>query len=166
MPVPGHDNGRPWFVFYDPAAVGIAHFGTFMVPFQPSNEFEELTLQSTPWNYREFPTKTAALAWVNSPEGKKIKSAMGKTPGGLGNNRIVDPLTGLNAIGDFFNRLTDSHTWVRVGEVVAGGMLLYLGLKAVVTPAGQNVGRQTVKSTASQIASGAKKAAELVAAAG
>lgn len=76
-----------------------------------------------------------------------------------------NPLSGIAAIGDFFNRLTQAQTWIRVGEVAAGGLLLYLGLKAVVTPAGQNVGKQTVKSTASHIASGVKKVSEVAGAA-
>lgn len=76
-------------------------------------------------------------------------------------NPVSNTLSGLNAIGDFFGRLTESQTWVRVGEVVAGGLILYLGLKAIVTPAGRDVGRQTVKDTAGHIASGVKKAAVL-----
>lgn len=76
-----------------------------------------------------------------------------------------NPLSGINAIGDFFNRLTQAQTWIRVGEVVAGGLLLYLGLKAVVTPAGANVGKQTVKQTAHHVVEGAKKVAEVAAAA-
>lgn len=39
-------------------------------------------------------------------------------------------LTGLNAIGDFFQRLSQKQTWVRVGEFVAGGILIYVGVKA------------------------------------
>jgi hypothetical protein len=40
-------------------------------------------------------------------------------------------ITGLPAIGDFFNRLTQANTWVRVGEVVAGLILLYVGVNAL-----------------------------------
>jgi hypothetical protein len=38
---------------------------------------------------------------------------------------------GLAAIGDFFGRLTEGNTWVRVGEVVAGLILLGIGLNAM-----------------------------------
>jgi hypothetical protein len=41
------------------------------------------------------------------------------------------PFTGIAAIGDFFQRLTQANTWIRVGEFAAGGMLLYVGLKAL-----------------------------------
>jgi hypothetical protein len=44
---------------------------------------------------------------------------------------IGNPLTGINAIGDFFSRLEDPHTWVRVGEFLAGGILLWIGLNAL-----------------------------------
>jgi hypothetical protein len=42
-----------------------------------------------------------------------------------------NPLTGLNAIGDFFQRLTQAVTWERVAEAVAGGLLIYVALKAM-----------------------------------
>jgi hypothetical protein len=49
-----------------------------------------------------------------------------------------NPLGGLAAIGDFFNRLTQGNTWLRVGEVAVGLLILYIGLKATVsqTPIG------------------------------
>jgi len=89
-----------------------------------------------------------------------LKAGIGAaTPGGLptvgpGGN-IGAPfsnLGGINAIGDFFNRLTQPNTWVRVGEVGAGILLIYLGLSAVMrgTPAGD-------------VASGAKRGAGKVA---
>jgi hypothetical protein len=40
-------------------------------------------------------------------------------------------LGGIAAIGDFFNRLTQGNTWLRVGEVIAGLLLLYLGANAL-----------------------------------
>jgi len=39
-------------------------------------------------------------------------------------------LGGLGAIGDFFNRLTQPNTWIRVGEVLGGLLLVYMGLRA------------------------------------
>jgi hypothetical protein len=76
-------------------------------------------------------------------------------PGTIGGTP-VNPLGGINAIGDFFNRLTQANTWVRVGEVLAGVMLVYLGLSATMrgTEAGRAVGKVT---------GGAKKAAGLAA---
>lgn len=60
---------------------------------------------------------------------------------------------GLSDIGDFFHRLTEKETWTRVAEVGIGVILLYVGLKAVTTPSGQQVAKQTVKKTAKNTAS-------------
>jgi hypothetical protein len=43
----------------------------------------------------------------------------------------VQNLGGLQAIGDFFNRLTQKNTWIRVGEAVAGLLLVWIGLSAI-----------------------------------
>lgn len=51
-------------------------------------------------------------------------------PGGNIGGTITNPLGGIQAIGDFFNRLTQPHTWVRVGEVLGGLLLVYMGLRA------------------------------------
>jgi hypothetical protein len=58
-----------------------------------------------------------------------------------------NPLTGLNALGDFAQRLTQAQTWVRVGEVVAGLILIYVGLKAQF-PQAVNTVTAPVKNTA------------------
>ena len=75
--------------------------------------------------------------------------------GGLGTG--ISNLGGINAIGDFFNRLTQPNTWIRVGEVAAGLLLLYLGLSA--TMRGTEAQRQftKVKSTGKKIAAVAAK---------
>lgn len=73
----------------------------------------------------------------------------GQQPGGP-NSNLANPandigaaanLAGVGAIGDFFNRLTQGNTWLRVGEVVVGLMILYIGLKATTaqTPVGNAV---------------------------
>ncbi len=43
---------------------------------------------------------------------------------GVGTN----PLAGLASIGDFFSRLTQSNTWIRIGKVIIGGGLVLVGL--------------------------------------
>lgn len=65
---------------------------------------------------------------------------------------LSNPLAPLADIGDFFHRLTEASTWLRVGEVVAGLLLVYIGLKASVTPGGIPVASQGVKNTALRIA--------------
>ena len=56
-------------------------------------------------------------------------SAAGSTA--AGSSATGNPLSGLAAIGDFFNRLTDAHTWVRVGEVLLGVILLAIGVAKI-----------------------------------
>jgi hypothetical protein len=62
-------------------------------------------------------------------------------------------LGGIQAIGDFFNRLTQANTWIRVGEVLAGLLLLYLGLNAAMKNTA--VGN-TVQSTTKHVKSAGK----------
>ena len=38
------------------------------------------------------------------------------------------PLGGIAAIGDFFGRLTEANTWIRVAEFVLGAALIIVGL--------------------------------------
>lgn len=49
------------------------------------------------------------------------------TAGGGG---VFSGLTGINALGDLAQRLSQKQTWVRVGEALAGGIMIYVGLKA------------------------------------
>lgn len=57
---------------------------------------------------------------------------------------VTAPLSGLKAIGDFFSRLTQANTWIRVGEVLLGVILLAVGM-ARITGA-QNIVSSTVKA--------------------
>lgn len=67
-----------------------------------------------------------------------VGGSVGATPG------FTNPLTGLNAIGDLAQRLTQPHTWVRVGEAIAGGLLLFIALQALTR--GTAVGEVTGKT--------------------
>jgi hypothetical protein len=57
----------------------------------------------------------------------------GIPPGSSANKgpKIPNPLQGLAAIGDFFQRLGQANTWVRAGEVVAGLILVAIGLNSM-----------------------------------
>lgn len=57
-------------------------------------------------------------------------------------------LGGINAIGDFFNRLTEGNTWLRVGEVAAGLLILYIGLNAVMKGTPVEAATQSATKTA------------------
>lgn len=75
-----------------------------------------------------YPTQAAAEAAF--PQG-----SAGTTASSSGNptvsNAPVNPLGGLAGIGDFFGRLTEASTWVRVGEVVLGLVLLAVGIARI-----------------------------------
>jgi hypothetical protein len=58
-----------------------------------------------------------------SPTGKGLKSLL-PAKGEVGHAAITNPL---QAIGDFFAKLSDPHLWIRVGEVVLGVILLAVG---------------------------------------
>ena len=57
----------------------------------------------------------------------------GSGTGGFASNpkAIQNPLTGLAAIGDFFQRLTQANTWVRIGEGILGLILLAVGIARI-----------------------------------
>lgn len=56
-------------------------------------------------------------------EGKSPLAPVEEAAGGLS--------SGLSSVGDFFSALTNVETWIRIGEVLAGAVLLYLGLKSL-----------------------------------
>lgn len=43
----------------------------------------------------------------------------------------VPGLGGVAAIGDFFSRLSEPNTWLRVAEVLIGGVLIIVSLRAM-----------------------------------
>jgi hypothetical protein len=83
----------------------------------------------------------AGLAWI----GTLIGAAAGAGGAAAGGNGAQVPqaaaggsaaggaagdaaASGINAIGDFFNRLSQANTWLRVVKVVVGGALLLEGI--------------------------------------
>lgn len=78
----------------------------------------------------DWPTAQAMVAGSKAGFGAVGLPVLGPG-GGLGLVKgASSDLGGINAIGDFFNRLTEANTWLRVGEFVAGALLVYLGLSA------------------------------------
>lgn len=73
--------------------------------------------------------------------GKFLTAANAAIPKGIG--QAVAPLggilTGLNAIGQFFNDLTNPHTWLRIGEGILGILLIATAVSKLAshTPAAQ-----------------------------
>lgn len=56
------------------------------------------------------------------------------TPGGLG-AAVVSQAPGVSDLYNLARNLGNGATWERAGEVLAGMILLYVGLRAVATPA-------------------------------
>jgi hypothetical protein len=54
-------------------------------------------------------------------------AAVGDTPQQAASNAAG--LTGVNAIGSFFNKLGQGNMWRRAGEFVIGGILVYVGMR-------------------------------------
>jgi hypothetical protein len=72
-----------------------------------------------------------------------------------------NPLSGVQEIGDFFHRLTEKATWVRVVEVLAGGVLVYAGVRALAqgSPVVGSGARKSVTKPVRKVAKTAVKVA-------
>jgi len=68
-------------------------------------------------------------------------------------------IPGVTDIGDFFHRLTEGSTWVRVGEVIFGGIILWSGIKALTSQTAVGNAASSAKRTASKPAKAAAKVA-------
>src|SRR5271170_4504941 len=71
---------------------------------------------------------------------------------------VTNPLDYLKDIGNFFDKLSDPHTWLRLAEFAVGGMLLYLGLKTAFQ--GTGVGN-VAKTGTSEAKKNTKRVAKL-----
>lgn len=59
---------------------------------------------------------------------------------------------GSGTVDDVINFLKQSNIWERGAEIVAGLILLYVGVKAITTPAGQAPASRGIKDTAATVA--------------
>jgi hypothetical protein len=102
-----------------------------------------------------YSSQAAAQQVANQPgcgaPGPNIPGNPGQAIG-----QAVSGFTGLNAIGDFANRLTQANTWVRVGEFIAGAILVIIAINAMTKGPVRSATTGTIKS-------GAKKAGALAA---
>lgn len=114
------------------------------------------------WGFHGYSTEAQANAHPNSVnllqkpivdvvmadyrQALKEKAAPGQANAGnpLAAGLQASNLGGLNAIGDFFNRLTQPNTWLRVGEFAAGALLVYIGLTATMRGTEAQQATQTV----------------------
>jgi hypothetical protein len=110
------------------------------------------------------PYLTEALAEKAHPQGSggTIPPVAGQTTPPTVNAQPSNPLGGLAAIGDFFQRLTQASTWARVGEVALGGILIYAGVRAL-SSGSTTVGAGARKSATRPVTKVATKAAKVAA---
>ena len=59
---------------------------------------------------------------------------------------------GSGTVDDLVNFLKQGSIWERGAEIIAGLIILYVGLKAVATPAGQAPAQRSIKDTAATVA--------------
>ena len=130
-----------WFVCIDPVDKGkpasFLDLVDFRIQVQPSDPNYK-TLQSggvIDWTGQPlvkwkgpFATEAEAKAAQNpkqqSPNPASDLATAAKNASG-------GPLAGLAAIGDFFQRLTQANTWVRIGEGILGLILLAVGVARI-----------------------------------
>jgi hypothetical protein len=99
----------------------------------------------------EISTGAPTLQQVGEPAAVDVAGAASNAA-----SAVSDPLNYLADVGDFFHRLTEAATWERVGEIAAGIILLYVGMKALTQ--GTQAGTAAKKSKG-----GIKKAIEIAA---
>jgi hypothetical protein len=119
-----------------------------------------ITVEGVKWFNINGPFATQAQANAAIPAIQSKNPAPGAlsqlTDAATGQPQSSNSLGGLTAIGDFFHRLTEAATWERVGEIVGGLLILYIGVRALTrdTAVGSAAGKST--STVRKIAKVAK----------
>lgn len=96
-------------------------------PAAASNDFGGLVLQVD----GPYLSRAAAETAVGSSTGTSGTGPGIANPNNKANQPPANPLGGLAGIGDFFGRLTEASTWVRVGEVVLGLILVAVGIARI-----------------------------------
>lgn len=125
-----------WFVLIDPADKGkpASYLDTvdFRLQFQPSDP-NYATLQSggvINWAGQNL------IKW-KGPYATEAQALAAQNPQQQSTNPVTDlknaavnsnSFSGLSSIGDFFGRLGQANTWIRVGEVLLGLVLLAIGV--------------------------------------
>lgn len=97
--------------------------------------------------YGPYATEADAKTAVASGQDKPQQTGSPNPPS------LPNPLSGLAAIGDFFGRLTEGNTWIRIGEALLGIVLIAVGLARVThaVPVATSIAR-TVGATGLAIA--------------
>lgn len=107
---PGHDAGAGFLAY--------AQEHPNLTPAEAASAFAlEIAFSGVDTAVQSAISKLAQVLKSTGP----AAAAAGSLPG----------LSGVAAIGDFFNRLGQASTWIRVGEVVLGLILLAVGIAKI-----------------------------------
>lgn len=134
--VAGSSTGS-WWAYYLPGVVGQADTELVGAVRAPSKEAAAQDVANAeagtpasdvkvwgPYSTQQEAANRAAQVGANGDTTSQSLTGLGNAAA----STLGNPLTGLAAIGDFFSRLTEADTWIRVGKVLAGGVLLIIGL--------------------------------------
>jgi hypothetical protein len=103
------------------------------------------------WDYH------AALKENAQPGGRNANILNPKTAVNAGVDFVKNSIPGLGNIDDFINFLRSPTLWERLGEIVAGGVILLVALKAITAQGNAPVVRNTARDTAKSAAKVAVK---------
>jgi hypothetical protein len=78
----------------------------------------------------------------------QLFKADSESPVGAGATGVQSTPASGTGLSGLLGDVTSGKLWVRVGEFAVGALLLYIGLKASVTPGGAQVANQTARQTA------------------
>lgn len=115
----GAVNNEPDWLVWPELHMGMGWHGPFATEQDLANFYNKNKPKNPGW---KAPSGIVSNI-INSSENWMSNGSFNKSPIGLSN-----PLTGVNAIGDFANRLTKASTWERVGEVLLGVILISIGV--------------------------------------
>jgi hypothetical protein len=142
-------------------AIDNAQFTAAALKNKGSSNPVTITVEGVKWFNIQGPYPSQAAANAAIPAIQSAHPAPGEasqlTDAATGQPQSSNSLGGLADIGDFFHRITEAATWERVGEVAAGLILLYIGIRAVTRDTAVGSAGAKSKSTAGKIFSAAKK---------
>jgi hypothetical protein len=71
------------------------------------------------------------VVYWKGPFATEAEAKTAQNPQQFSPNPLKDPGQSGTNIGDFLSMLTEGNVWLRVGEFVIGGIIIYVGLKAM-----------------------------------
>ena len=87
-----------------------------------------ISVENIQWYNIQGPYTSQAAANAAIPAIQKANPAKGTVAQATQNAGVPNPLTGLDAIGAFFGSLGEANIWIRGAKILAGGVILIVGL--------------------------------------